>query len=70
MQRARCDLIDDEEPYHGEVPELAGIGATGRAPTECRANLVERVHGCLQPEERGIPQNLTEPGGQNARDAR
>jgi hypothetical protein len=25
MARARYEIIDDEEPYYGEIPELKGI---------------------------------------------
>jgi len=28
MSRARYEIIDDEEPYYGEVPDLEGIWAT------------------------------------------
>jgi hypothetical protein len=28
-----------KSPYYGEVPELAGVSATGRMLEECRANL-------------------------------
>jgi hypothetical protein len=25
LKRARYEIIDDEEPYYGEVPELQGV---------------------------------------------
>jgi Uncharacterised protein family (UPF0150). len=30
LRRARYEIIDDEEPYYGEVPELQGVWATGK----------------------------------------
>ena len=41
LERARYEIIDDEEPYYGEVPELQGVWATGRTLEECRRNLIE-----------------------------
>ena len=45
MDRARYELIDDEEPYYGEVPELHGVWASGRTLEECRQHLMEVVDG-------------------------
>ena len=28
LRRARYELIEDQEPYYGEVPELKGVWAT------------------------------------------
>lgn len=39
MSRAVYEVIDDEEPYYGEVPELKGVWATGKTDAECRENL-------------------------------
>ena len=47
MGRARYELIDGEEPYYGEVPELQGVWASGRTLEECRHNLVDAVDGWL-----------------------
>ena len=33
------EVIDDEEPYYGEVPELKGVWATGKTLEECHENL-------------------------------
>mgnify|MGYP000880249333 FL=1 len=30
LRRARYELIDDEEPYYGEVAELKGVWASGK----------------------------------------
>lgn len=39
MSKAVYEIIDDEEPYYGEVPELRGVWATGKTAEECRENL-------------------------------
>ena len=38
-------MIEDTEPYYGEVPELKGVWATGRTLEECRDNLKEVIEG-------------------------
>ncbi len=45
MQHAHYELIDDDEPYYGEVPELRGVWATGKTLEECRQSLAEVVDG-------------------------
>jgi predicted RNase H-like HicB family nuclease len=47
LTKARYELIEDEEPYYGEVPELAGVWATGKTLEECRRNLAEVIDGWL-----------------------
>ena len=47
LSHARYEIIDDEEPYYGEVPELAGVWATGKTPEECRRNLAEIIDGWI-----------------------
>lgn len=47
LKRARYEIIDDEEPYYGEVPELRGVWATGKTLEECRRNLKEVIEGWL-----------------------
>jgi predicted RNase H-like HicB family nuclease len=43
LEKARYEIIDDEEPYYGEVPELEGVWATGTTLEECRRNLEEVI---------------------------
>jgi predicted RNase H-like HicB family nuclease len=43
LERAQYEIIDDEEPYYGEVPELEGVWATGKNLEECRRNLEEVI---------------------------
>ena len=39
LKRAKFELINDEDPYYGEVTELRGVWATGKTLEECRHNL-------------------------------
>ncbi len=47
MSRAKYEMIDDEEPYYGEVPELEGVWAGGKTLEECRRNLAEVIDGWI-----------------------
>lgn len=43
LECAHYEIIDDEEPFYGQVPPLAGIWATGKTLEECRRNLAEAI---------------------------
>ena len=43
LEHAKYEIIDDEEPYYGEVPELQGVWASGKSLEECRKNLEEVI---------------------------
>ena len=43
ISKAVYEVIDDEEPYYGEVPDLNGVWATGKTPEECRENLMMTI---------------------------
>jgi predicted RNase H-like HicB family nuclease len=45
LEIAHYEMIDDEEPYYGEVPDLAGVWASGKTLEECRRNLAEVIEG-------------------------
>ena len=47
LKTAKYEIINDEEPYYGEVPELKGVWATGKTLEECRKNLKEVIEGWL-----------------------
>ena len=47
LERANYELIDDAEPYYGEVPELQGVWATGKTLEQCRQNLAEATEGWI-----------------------
>ena len=56
LSRARYEIIENEESYYGEVPELEGVWATGKTLEECRHNLVEVIDGWLVVRlKRGLP---------------
>ena len=40
MERAHYEIIEDEEPYFGEIPGFQGIWATGSSLEACRRNLM------------------------------
>ena len=43
LENARYEIIDDEEPYYGEVPGLDGVWSNGNTLEECRQNLEEVI---------------------------
>ncbi|NQE52104.1 hypothetical protein C5S29_00825 [ANME-1 cluster archaeon GoMg3.2] len=47
LSKAKYEMIEDEEPYYGEVPELEGVWAIGKTLEECRKNLVEVIDGWI-----------------------
>lgn len=56
LRRARYEIIDDEEPYYGEIEELRGVWATGKTLEECRNNLKDVIEGwILLSIKKGLP---------------
>jgi predicted RNase H-like HicB family nuclease len=56
LDRAHYEMIKDEEPFYGEVPELDGVWATGHSLEECRRNLADAVEdGLLSSIAKGLP---------------
>jgi len=47
LKRARYEIIQDDEPYYGEVTELPGVWATGKFLEECRENLRDVIDGWI-----------------------
>ncbi|ODS35222.1 hypothetical protein BEH94_03330 [Candidatus Altiarchaeales archaeon WOR_SM1_SCG] len=47
LSNAHYEIIEDEEPYYGEVPELKGVWATGKTLEECRLKLREVIEGWI-----------------------
>ena len=43
LECAHYEIIEDEEPFYGEVPLLDGVWATGKSLEECRRNLAEAI---------------------------
>jgi len=56
LECAHYEIIEDEEPFYGEVPQLAGVWATGKTLEECRRNLAEAIEDwVLFSIARGLP---------------
>ena len=47
LERAHYEIIKDDEPFYGEVPDLAGVWASGKTPEACRNNLAEAIEDWL-----------------------
>ncbi len=47
LSKAHYEIIDDEEPYYGEVLGLKGVWATGKTLEECRLKLSEVIEGWI-----------------------
>lgn len=47
LKRAHYEIIKDEEPYYGEIPELKGVWATGKTLEACRQNLLSVLEGWI-----------------------
>ncbi len=47
LRRARYEIIEDEEPFYGEIEDLKGVWATGKTLEECRSNLKDVVEGWI-----------------------
>ena len=45
LRKAHYEIIDDDEPFYGEVPGLQGVWATGETLEACRDNLASTVEG-------------------------
>lgn len=47
LSKATYEIIEDEEPFYGEIPELRGVWAIGKTLEECRENLKGVVEGWI-----------------------
>ncbi|HKW99771.1 MAG TPA: type II toxin-antitoxin system HicB family antitoxin [Bryobacteraceae bacterium] len=47
LKHARYDIIEDAEPFYGEIPECSGVWASGKTLEECRQNLLEGLEGWI-----------------------
>jgi predicted RNase H-like HicB family nuclease len=56
LKKAHYEIIDDEEPYYGDIKELKGVWSTGKTLEECRDNLKSVIEGwLLLSVKKGIP---------------
>lgn len=53
MDKATYEIIDDPEPFYGEIPELRGVWATGKTLESCRDNLMSALEDwiCLSSQD-------------------
>ncbi len=58
LKRASYSIIEDNEPYYGEIEELPGVWATGATLEECRENVKETVESWILVS---IKNNITIP---------
>lgn len=47
LERAKYKIINDEDPYYGEITELKGVWTTGKTLEECRKKLAEVIEGWI-----------------------
>jgi predicted RNase H-like HicB family nuclease len=43
MDRATYEIIDDPEPFYGEIPELQGVWSSGKTLEACRDDLMSAL---------------------------
>jgi predicted RNase H-like HicB family nuclease len=43
LDQAHYEMIEDEQPFYGEIPALPGVWATGTTLEACRRKLAEAV---------------------------
>ncbi|MCX6676768.1 MAG: type II toxin-antitoxin system HicB family antitoxin [Methanothrix sp.] len=47
LSKATFEIIEDEEPFYGEIPQLRGVWAIGKTLEECRENLKGVIEGWI-----------------------
>ncbi len=47
LEKAHYEMIQDEDPYYGEVPGLDGVWACGPTLEACRAELAQAIEDWL-----------------------
>lgn len=47
LKRAHYEMIEDDEPFYGEVSELPGVWASGKTLEQCRENLASVLDGWI-----------------------
>lgn len=56
LNRAKYEMIEDDEPFYGEIPDLPGVWTTGKTLEKCREQLKEIVEGwILLSVRKGMP---------------
>lgn len=47
LSKANYEIIEDEEPFYADIPELPGVWAQGKSFELCRRNLYDVIEGWL-----------------------
>lgn len=47
MKHAKYEIIDDERPFYGEIPDCRGVWANASTLEDCRRELQEVLEGWL-----------------------
>lgn len=47
LKLAKYELIEDEDPYYGEIPEINGVWASAKSLEDCRMQLKETLEEWL-----------------------
>lgn len=47
LEKARYEMIEDRNPFYGEIPGFKGVWATGKTLEQCRHNLSETLEGWI-----------------------
>jgi len=47
LKKAHYEIIDNDEPFYGEIPGFKGLWATGKTLEQCRENLMETLEGWI-----------------------
>ena len=47
LEKAKYEIIENDEPYYGDAPGLKWVWATGKTLEECRKNLAETIEGWI-----------------------
>jgi len=56
LNRAKYEIINNDEPYYGAIADIQGIWASGNTLEECRENLKDVLEGwILLSIKKGLP---------------
>jgi predicted RNase H-like HicB family nuclease len=47
MDRAQYEMIQDDDPFYGEIPELQGVWASAKTLEDCRRQLAQALEDWL-----------------------
>jgi predicted RNase H-like HicB family nuclease len=47
MDKAQYEMIQDDDPFYGEIPELRGVWASAKTLEDCRRQLAQALEDWL-----------------------